>query len=104
MAHGGFSLCYLTLYDSIGKLLQFGFYLIFQRATLAEKEVSALKEQLAVANNQNQSDNKMTNVTQGTDEMMNRSNIELELSAKEREVISTFENVILLIAMSCKLY
>lgn len=56
---------------------------LFQRATLAEKEVSALKEQLAATN---QGDPKMAAVTQGNDDLVNRSSIELELSAKDKEV------------------
>lgn len=57
--------------------------LMLQRATLAEKEVTALKEQLAVAN-QNQAESKMAAVT-GSEEL-NRSAIEVELSAKDKEV------------------
>lgn len=58
-------------------------YLMLQRATLAEKEVTALKEQLAAAN-QNQAESKMAAVT-GSEEL-NRSAIEVELSAKDKEV------------------
>ncbi|KAL1110546.1 hypothetical protein AAG570_008074 [Ranatra chinensis] len=55
------------------------------RATLAEKEVSALKEQLAVANQSQGGEGKMAALAQGTEEIINRSSIELELSAKDKE-------------------
>ncbi|KAF6216279.1 hypothetical protein GE061_000619 [Apolygus lucorum] len=87
--HGMQSMDWLFKKERIYLLAQFW----QQRATLAEKEVSALKEQLAVANNQNQSDNKMAAVTQGTEEIMSRSNIELELSAKDKEISQLIEDV-----------
>ncbi|XP_014293824.1 homeobox protein cut isoform X2 [Halyomorpha halys] len=63
---------------------------ILERATLAEKEVSALKEQLAASN---QADNKMAAVTQGNEELVNRSSIELELSAKDKEISQLLDDV-----------
>lgn len=51
---------------------------VLQRATLAEKEVSALKEQLSVAN---QTPDKMS----GTEDIK-RSSAEVELNAKDKEV------------------
>lgn len=63
---------------------------ILERATLAEKEVSALKEQLAASN---QPDSKMATVTQAGDELVNRSSIELELSAKDKEISQLLEDV-----------
>lgn len=61
------------------------FLTVPQRATLAEKEVSALKEQLAVANQNSLSDSKMA---AGAGEDVNRSSIQVELSAKDKEVPS----------------
>lgn len=51
---------------------------MLQRATLAEKEVSALKEQLSAAN---QTPDKMS----GTEDIK-RSSAEVELNAKDKEV------------------
>jgi len=72
--------------------LQFFFTIIFslfQRATLAEKEVTALKEQLT--NNKAQDTNVMTMATPLSNhvestEDQNKTPAELELSAKEKEV------------------
>jgi hypothetical protein len=60
-----------------------------QRATLAEKEVTALKEQLT--NNKSQDTNVMTMATPLSNhvestEDQNKTPAELELSAKEKEV------------------
>lgn len=62
---------------------------MLQRATLAEKEVSALKEQLT--NNKTQDTNVMTMATPlgnhvESTEDQNKTPAELELSAKEKEV------------------
>lgn len=68
-----------------------GFFLFFcpQRATLAEKEVTALKEKLT--NNKAQDTNVMTMATPLSNhvestEDQNKTPAELELSAKEKEV------------------
>lgn len=62
---------------------------LFQRATLAEKEVTTLKEQLT--NNKAQDTNVMTMATPLSNhvestEDQNKTPAELELSAKEKEV------------------
>lgn len=56
--------------------------MLFQRATLAEKEVTALKEQLSAANHQTPSD-KMSGQD---DHAIKRSSAEMELNAKDKEV------------------
>jgi len=65
------------------------FYYLLQRATLAEKEVTALKEKLT--NNKAQDTNVMTMATPLSNhvestEDQNKTPAELELSAKEKEV------------------
>jgi hypothetical protein len=72
--------------------------LLLQRATLAEKEVSALKEQLATANQNLQlvegkgvGGNKPPgggggDMEQNTMDIISRSGLEVELAAKEKEV------------------
>jgi len=65
------------------------YYFLLQRATLAEKEVTALKEQLT--NNKAQDTNVMTMATPLSNhvestEDQNKTPAELELSAKEKEV------------------
>ncbi|EEB14741.1 hypothetical protein Phum_PHUM321900 [Pediculus humanus corporis] len=65
------------------------------RATLAEKEVNALKEQLTTAKNQTKLDsgeqqllsNKMADCEQQTLELISRNNFEGELASKDKEVI-----------------
>lgn len=68
-----------------------------QRATLAEKEVSALKEQLAAANDGNSKTegHKLSQTPQGSDQQVHdasnprrtpNSNLEQELQAKDKEV------------------
>jgi len=76
-------------------------FLLLQRATLAEKEVSALKEQLATANQNLQlveskggGGNKPPvggggDMEQNTMDIISRSGLEVELAAKEKEVSST---------------
>jgi len=75
-------------------------FLLLQRATLAEKEVSALKEQLATANQNLQlveskggGGNKPPgggggDMEQNTMDIISRSGLEVELAAKEKEVSS----------------
>lgn len=78
---------------SINKtIIKFDF-LLLQRATLAEKEVNALKEQLTSAKNQTKSEsgeqllsNKMADCEQQTLELISRNNIEGELASKDKEV------------------
>ncbi len=55
-----------------------------QRATLAEKEVSALKEQLAVANQPH--DSQKVSAPNSDDLTQHRPSLEIELSAKDKEV------------------
>ena len=74
--------------------------MLLQRATLAEKEVSALKEQLATANQNLQlveskggGGNKPLgggggDMEQNTMDIISRSGLEVELAAKEKEVSS----------------
>ncbi|XP_050434571.1 homeobox protein cut isoform X2 [Adelges cooleyi] len=67
-----------------------------QRATLAEKEVTALKEQLT--NNKTQDTNVMTMATPLSNhvestEDQNKTPVELELSAKEKEISQLVEDV-----------
>lgn len=76
--------------------LYYFFFSLFllQRATLAEKEVNALKEQLTTAKNQAKSEsgeqqllsNKMADCEQQTLEIISRNNIEGELASKDKEV------------------
>ena len=73
-------------------------FLLLQRATLAEKEVSALKEQLATANQNLQlveskggGGNKPPgggggDMEQNTMDIISRSGLEVELAGKEKEV------------------
>ncbi|XP_039297394.1 homeobox protein cut [Nilaparvata lugens] len=63
-----------------------------QRATLAEKEVSALKEQLSVANQSSLPDSKMA-ATATPGEEASRSSIQVELSAKDKEISQLVEDV-----------
>lgn len=68
-------------------------FFLLQRATLAEKEVTALKEQLT--NNKSQDTNVMTMATPlgnhvESTEDQNKTPAELELSAKEKEVRTFF--------------
>jgi len=70
-------------------LLTTFYHYLLQRATLAEKEVTALKEQLT--NNKAQDTNVMTMATPLSNhvestEDQNKTPAELELSAKEKEV------------------
>ncbi|XP_073999127.1 homeobox protein, cut isoform X4 [Rhodnius prolixus] len=89
--HGMQSMDWLFKKERIYLLAQFW----QQRATLAEKEVSALKEQLAVASSgQAGPDAKMASqLSQGSDEVITRSSIELELSAKDKEISQLLEDV-----------
>ncbi|XP_054281335.1 protein CASP-like [Macrosteles quadrilineatus] len=59
-----------------------------QRATLAEKEVTALKEQLSAANHQNP--DKMSGQD---DHAIKRSSAEMELNAKDKEISQLIEDV-----------
>lgn len=75
--------------EYIGVFLICIFFPHSQRATLAEKEVTALKEQLT--NNKTQDTNVMTMATPLSNhvestEDQNKTPAELELSAKEKEV------------------
>lgn len=67
-------------------VIVFCIFCLFQRATLAEKEVSALKEQLAVANNQPHSDTQKVSAPNSDDLTPHRPSLEIELSAKDKEV------------------
>lgn len=58
-------------------------FVSLQRATLAEKEVSALKEQLA-SSNQPHSDTQK--VSGNSDDLTSHRPLEIELSAKDKEV------------------
>ena len=81
-------------------------FLLLQRATLAEKEVSALKEQLATANQNLQlveskggGGNKPPgggggDMDQNAMDIISRSGLEVELAAKEKEVSSTVSVVV----------
>lgn len=70
-----------------------------QRATLAEKEVNALKEQLATAQTQNKSstgdqvNNKMADCEQQTLELISRNNIEGELASKDKEISQLVQDI-----------
>lgn len=78
-----------------------------QRATLAEKEVSALKEQLATANDGNSKTegHQMSQNPQRTDQQQvhdasnprrtPNSNLEQELQAKDKEVSGEWQSVFL---------
>lgn len=57
---------------------------MLQRATLAEKEVTSLKEQLANSSSNHQSNDHKDNAGG-----MDRSSIEIELQAKDKEVSFT---------------
>lgn len=74
--HVGVSLCRNVLFIL--------FFCLFQRATLAEKEVTSLKEQLASSNSTNQNLNDLKDNAIG----MDRTNFEVELQAKDKEVCS----------------
>jgi hypothetical protein len=89
-------------------------FLLFQRATLAEKEVSALKEQLATANQNLQlveskgggGGNKPPgggggDMEQNTMDIISRSGLEIELAAKEKEVSSNV-SVAVSVTSRCK--
>ena len=86
----------------------FFYYFLLQRATLAEKEVTALKEQLT--NNKAQDTNVMTmatplsNLVESTEDQ-NKTPAELELSAKEKEVrIFERKNIQYYIGRDCSIY
>ena len=88
-------------------------FLLLQRATLAEKEVSALKEQLATANQNLQlveskggGGNKPPgggggDMEQNTMDIISRSGYEVELAAKEKEVSSDV-SVAVSVTSGCK--
>lgn len=90
----------------IGKLNHF-FSLFFQRATLAEKEVNALKEQLATSQNKSstgdQVNNKMADCEQQTLELISRNNIEGELASKDKEVCKTSRDTVRPARSFCRL-
>lgn len=79
-----------------------GCFVGLQRATLAEKEVSALKEQLAASNDGNSKTegHKLSQTPQGNDQQQvhdasnprrtPNSNLEQELQAKDKEVSLLF--------------
>lgn len=66
-------------------------FFFFQRATLAEKEVSALKEQLAVANQPHDTQNVLA--PNSDDLTPHRPSLEIELSAKDKEVSVLFFSI-----------
>lgn len=79
----------MCIYTNIYTVFVNNFYDLLQRATLAEKEVTALKEKLT--NNKAQDTNVMTMATPLSNhvestEDQNKTPVELELSAKEKEV------------------
>jgi hypothetical protein len=79
-------------------LLRYKGFSLLQRATLAEKEVSALKEQLATANQNLQlveakgggcikpPGGGVGDMEQNTMDIISRTSLEVELAAKEKEV------------------
>lgn len=62
---------------------------MLQRASLAEKEVSALKEQLAAANQPHDSQ-KASSTPNSDDLTQHRPSLENELTAKDKEVSAIF--------------
>lgn len=66
-----------------------GFVFLFQRATLAEKEVSSLKEQLSSSNPGSQAPSESKEPGPGG--MEQRTNLETELQAKDKEVSIFFK-------------
>ena len=97
-----FTLFNLVTAPSYRLIVTVSLFLLLQRATLAEKEVSALKEQLATANQNLQliegkggGGNKPPgggggggggDMEQNTMDIISRSGLEVELAAKEKEV------------------